>query len=47
MDKKETKKDKKYTSRDEFINDDGLTDEEKAEIMQSILEAEEENEREM
>lgn len=33
---------KKYNSRDEFINDDNLSDEEKAEIMQAILEAEEE-----
>ena len=32
----------KYNSRDEFINDDNLSDEEKAEIMQAILEAEEE-----
>ena len=37
---------KKYTKRDKFINDDGLTDEEKAEIMQDILEAEEEQEHE-
>ena len=32
---------KKYNSRDEFINDDGFSDKEKEEIMQSILEAEE------
>lgn len=38
---------KKYNSRDEFINDDGLTDEEKAEIMRAILESQEEQEREM
>ena len=38
---------KKYNSRDEFINDDGLTDDEKAEIMQAILQSQEEQEREM
>lgn len=40
-------KQKTYSNRDEFINDDGLSAEEKAEIMQSILESQEENEREM
>lgn len=32
---------KKYNSRDEFLNDDGFSDKEKEEIIQSILEAEE------
>lgn len=35
---------KKYNSRDEFINDDGLTDDEKVEIMETILKVEEEKE---
>ena len=35
---------KKYNSRDEFINDDGFTDEEKTEICEAILEAETERE---
>ena len=43
----EKDKQKVYTNRDEFINDDGLSDEEKAEIMQSILESQKEQEREM
>lgn len=38
---------KKYNTRDEFINDDGFTDDEKAEIMQSILDSLEEQEKEM
>lgn len=38
-------KNKTYKSRNEFVNDDGLTDEEKIEIMQSILEAEKEKEK--
>ena len=40
MDKKETKKDKKYTSLDEFINDDGTDDQEKTEIAEAVFEAE-------
>lgn len=35
---------KKYNSRDEFINDDGFTDEEKTEICEAIFEAETERE---
>lgn len=38
---------KQYNTRDEFINDDGFTDDEKAEIMQSILDSLEEQEKEM
>ena len=34
-----------YKNRDEFLNDDNLTEEEKIEIMQAILEAEQEKER--
>lgn len=35
---------KKYNSRDEFINDDSFTDEEKTEICEAIFEAETERE---
>lgn len=37
---KDKEKQKTYTNRDEFINDDGFTDEEKTEICEAILEAE-------
>ena len=36
---------KYYNSRDEFLNDDGMSENEKIEIIQSILEAEQEKEK--
>lgn len=47
MENKEKKKQKQYESRDAYINDDGLTNEDKIEICENLIEVLEENEREM